>query len=233
MAYIFDSSPVYYFLDRLSQWDYDIPLTTQWSVIIEPEMSNFGSSDQFFQKIGEYTQIDKTGFVIHPNMQKRVLSELTQPVVNGLGLYYAQKVRFPKEEFSVQGVGVDGMGGYLKGVVANDRYEMGARSLNIDFLETNLDFNDALIRPWMIACSYRGLIDLGPQDSLKANIYIYQFTKNIGEDVEKPIRKIHLFQGCVPYNITEDEINYESEQINIKTVNFTYTNYTYKVFSSK
>lgn len=225
------SSVVYRFLDLLGRWDYDIPLTTQWSVCISPEMGDNGNIEGFFQKIGQYTEIDATGFKIDPYIMRRVLSNVTQPVIDGFGLYYAQAVTVPKESFSIESAGIAGMGGFLKGSVGSDRMDSSTRIMSLDLLETNLDFCDSLMKPWIIASSYMGMINLGRDNSLKADIYVEQYTRNNG-DVIKPIRKIHKFSGCMPFDVSENQIKYDEEAVNTKTVSFVYNSYTYKVFSS-
>jgi hypothetical protein len=224
------ASNVYRFLDLLGRWDYDVPLTTQWSVCISPEMGDT-NIEGFFKKIGEYTEIDATDFKIHPHMMRRVMSNVTQPVVDGIGLYYAQSVTVPKESFAVESAGITGMGGFLKGSVGSDRMDSSTRIMSLELLETNLDFCDALMRPWIIACSYMGMINLGRENSLKADIYIEQYTRNNG-DVMKPTRKRHKFSGCMPFDVSENQIKHDEETINTKTVSFIYNSYTYKVFSS-
>ena len=66
----------------------------------------------------------------------------------------------PPETWQPASAGSEGTGGYLKGIVGGDRLDLQSKHLNIDFLETNIDFMDGLIRPWIIAASYKGLINL-------------------------------------------------------------------------
>ena len=91
MAEIKKSSLVQNFLELISQWDYNVPATTQWALAIYPD------SDNLFSIIKDYTQIDVNGFYIPETIQKKLLGEKTQPNIDGLGLYYAQSVKIPKE----------------------------------------------------------------------------------------------------------------------------------------
>ena len=229
MADVNPPSPVTHFLELLSIWDYSLPLTTQWAVIISPEASENGDQNGLFQIIKEYTQVDVTDFYIPLSIQNKLLNGKTQPNIDGLGLYYAQSIRMPKESFSPQFVGVDNMGGFLKGTVGSDRLDMGGRHLNIDFLETNIDFADGLIRPWIIAASYKGLINTGRKNSIKCSIVIQEFTRQKDADNVKPIRKIHTFEGCVPTDVSERILKYDSEEILIKSVGWIYTSYKYQI----
>jgi hypothetical protein len=227
MAEVTDLSPIQHFLARLGEWDYNVPLTTQWTVVIQPDADR-----GLFTIIKDYTQIDVSNFYVPTFVQNRLLNEKTQPKLDGLGLYFAQSVKIPKESFSPASAGIDGTGGYLKGIVGGDRLEMQNRHLTIDFLETNLDFMDGLIRPWIIAASYKGLINLGTTNSIKCSIYITEFTRERVKDLSRPNRKIHRFSGCVPTDITEKSLKYDSEptEAPVGTVNWMFEQYTYELF---
>lgn len=220
------NSPVANFLELLGKWDYNVPLTTQWTVTITPD-----AKTDIFNIISEYTRIDANSFFIPNILQQKLLNDKVQPKFDGVGLYFAQSVHLPPESFTTGGAGIDGMGGYLKGQVGNDRLEMTGRSLKIDFLETNLDFTSGLIRPWIIAASYKGLINLGDSNSIKCGIEVCEYTSsNTFED--KPLRKVHKFIGCVPTSINDKQLKYDSQEISINSVNWIYERYTYDLFSA-
>lgn len=219
------NSPVLNFLYLLGKWDYNVPLTTQWVVSITPD-----AGDNLFSIIEEYTKIDAHNFYIKPSIQAKLLNEQVQPKIDGIGLYFAQSVTLPQESFSTASIGADGMGGYLKGLAANDRLDMGGRNLKIDFLETNLDFVAGLIRPWIITASYKGLINLGVSNSIKCSIEIMEFTNNNSTE-SKPLRKYHKFIGCVPIGINERTLKYDAEEIKTNSVNWVFEKYTYEIGS--
>jgi hypothetical protein len=56
MAEIKKSSLVKNFLELISQWDYNVPVTTQWALAIYPD------ADNLFNIIKDYTQIDVSNF---------------------------------------------------------------------------------------------------------------------------------------------------------------------------
>lgn len=229
MAEVKPPSLVTHFLELLADWDYSLPLTTQWTIAIAPEASENGDPNGLFQIIKEYTQVDVTDFYIPLLIQNKLLNEMTQPNIDGLGLYYAQSVRLPKESFTPNFIGTDNMGGFLKGTVGSDRLDMGGRHLKIDFLETNIDFMDGLIRPWIIAASYRGLLNIGKRRSIKASIIIQEYTRQRSSDDLKPVRKIHTFEGCVPTDVSERTLKYDSEEIIVRSVDWIYTSYKYEI----
>jgi len=211
------------FLDLLgTYWAYNLSLKTQWGIIIQPDSNN-----NLFSIIRDYTDIDINGFYIDPQIQSKLLNEKTQPNIDGLGLYFAQTVKMPKESVTVASMGVEGMGGYLKGVVAGDRLDMQGRHLSIDFLETNLDFTEGLIRPWIITAAYKGLISTR-NDSIKATIIVNEYTRQSSKS-DKPLRIQHTFTGCVPIDLQEKTLKYDTEEVTTNSVTWVYNHYTYKV----
>jgi hypothetical protein len=221
------------FLDLISFWDYDIPLSTQWTVGIVPEASSGGNdASRLFNIIKDYTQIDINNFYISTSIQQKLLGQKTQPNVDGIGLYYAMAAKLPRESFTPSYVGVDGMAGYLKGSVGGDRLDIGGRHLSIDFLETNTDFTDGLIRPWIIAAAYKGLINTGPNNSIKTTIMLREYARSSTSE-KKPIRRTHVFSGCVPIDISEKTLNYSGEDVTTRTVNWIYQAYAFSVGSTQ
>ena len=227
MAEVLDLSPIQYFLSLLGEWDYNVPLTTQWTVAIQPD-----ADKNLFSIIKDYTQVDVSNFYIPTFIQNKLLNNKTQSKLDGLGLYFAQSVKLPKESFSPTSAGTEGIGGYLKGIVGGDRLDMQSRHLTIEFLETNVDFMDGLIRPWIIAASYKGLINLGAQNSIKSSIYITEYTRQRSPDVRKPTRKTHRFSGCVPLDVSEKSLKYDTEpsEAPVSSVTWMFEQYTYELF---
>lgn len=223
MAEVLPKSLVGNFLELLGEWDYNVPLTTQWGVVIQPDAGN-----GLFNIIKKYTELDATGFSVSPTIQQRILGEKSNPKLDELGLYFAQSVTIPKESFNATAIQFENSGGYLNGAVGGERLDLSSKTLGITFLETNLDFGTGLIRPWIIAASYKGLINLGRSNSIKSEITIREFTRsNLSE--KKPLRKYHIFKGCVPIEVNEKELKYDEEEIRIDTVSWLFEEYTYKL----
>jgi hypothetical protein len=223
-------SPTEHFLSNISKWNYNIPQKTQWVVQIEPE-----NKSNFFQTIGSnrYSRLDDNNFIVAQRLQtiqEQLLGGKTQPNTDGLGLFFAQDITVPKEGFTVGNVGIDGMNGYLKGSVGGDRFAFDQKQLKISFLETNLDFVSGLIRPWIITASYRGLINLGLSNSIKADITLVEYTNSTNTE-EKPKRREHLFTGCVPTDITDMELKQSGQDVSIIPVTWTFIKHTYKIFA--
>jgi hypothetical protein len=216
------NSPRNTFLGNLSKWEYDVPYATQWALQIQPDSSNSLLSD-ILQK---YTKIDvDDSFYINSNVISKLLSDRVAGHQDGLGLHFAQTITVPQEGFTPGRAGIEDSGGYLKGVTGGDRMSVGEKTLTIDLLETNLDFIDGIIRPWVIAASYRGLISRSDEPSIKSTILITHYTKG----KSRPVRKIHQFTGCVPFDVTGSTLDYESEKIIKRSVKWLYNHYTYSL----
>jgi len=223
MAEVNAKSLVNNFFELLGEWNYNFPLTTQWAVTIQPDAGN-----NLFSIIRKYTELDVYDFYISSTIQEALLNEKSNPKSDELGLYFAQRIGIPKESFQPSSAGTANMGGYIKGVVGGDRLGLENKLLSIDFLETNIDFGAGLIRPWIIASAYKGMINLGRSNSIKCEITIREFTGN-SKTTRKPLRKYHKFKGCVPVDINEKELKYDAESIRIDTVNWIFEEYTYEI----
>lgn len=215
------SSPRNTFLGNLSQWAYDVPYATQWALQIAP---NAGTST-LLGSLQYYTTIDTSSFQLDSNVQSKLTNSSVMGESDNLGIHFAQNVSLPQDGFTPGRVGIEDSGGYLKGVTGGDRMSIGEKTVTIEFLETNLDFIDGIIRPWVIAAAYTGLIARSDTPSIKCNLMVVQYTKG----ASRPVRKMHQFADCVPYDVAGSTIDYESEKIFKRSVKWIYNTYTYKL----
>ena len=219
-------SPRDYFLDNLSRWEYDIPYATQWAVRITP-VAGIGA---FLSNIGSTINVDHYSFEADSNIMSALFGEQVQGAADGIGLYFAQTLTTPEESFAIDaGSPLDGSGGFLQGIVGGNRSAGATRSINIDFLETNLDFVDGIIRPWIITASYNGLIELDKSQSIKADLEVVQYTKG----ASRPVRKVHSFINCVPFSVQSNSLDYDAERVIKRTVGWIYNHYTYKLMGGE
>lgn len=221
-------SPANRFLDLISKWEYDVPLATQWFVTITPKNPSYFLSklnDKNASGIFKDNGIVLGGSQLNLLLNSTVHKNIEDP--DASGLFFVQNIKLPKEAFSVTAAGIENMGGYLKGAVAGDRLSLTERSINIGFLETNIDFNDGVIRPWIITAGYEGLIAV-KGNSIKADIRVAQYTKARGSE-KKPRRKLFEFFDCVPYSMGESSLDYEGEKIIVNSVDWIFNNYSYAI----
>lgn len=210
-------SPRDYFLRNLSTWEFDIPYHTQWIVRITPR----ADVGQFLDTIGSDISVDTPDFQVNPNVMDILFGDSVNSTLPGIGLYFAQSINTPGEGFNISGGQTNN--GFLAGNMAGNRQGSETRTININFLETNLDFIDGIIRPWVISASYRGLIEASSEVSIKADIDLLQYTKGVG----RPIRKIHRFSSAVPFEVDGLQLDYNDEKVVLRTVGWKYNHYTY------
>lgn len=216
------ASPRDFFLDNLAQWNFGIPLHTQWIVRISPR----ANIENFLTNIRSTITTDHYSFDLNSDIMSLLYGPQVQTPQDGIGLYFAQSITLPQEDLGIVNVGAPGgSGGYLGGPTGGDR--SSGRTINIDFLETNLDFLDGIIRPWIITTSYNGLIELTPQESIKADIEVVQYTR--GET--RPARKVHVFENCVPFSLQSRTLDYEAEKISKNTVGWVFNHYYYRLLT--
>jgi len=223
-----DYSPASRFLELIGKWEYDVPLTTQWFVTITPKNPSYflsklndKNSSGIFKDNGIVLGGKELDLLLNSSVQKNI----TDP--DASGLFFVQSIKMPKESFAISTAGIENMGGYLKGAVGGDRLSLSERTINIGFLETNVDFNDGIIRPWIITAGYEGLIAL-KGSSIKADIRVAQYTKAKGSE-KKPRRKLFEFFDCVPYSMGESSLDYEGEKIITNSVDWVFNNYSYSI----
>lgn len=134
----------------------------------------------------------------------------------------AQKIEFPNDSVSTSYTDNENMGGLIGGYYARQREPYN--SITVNFLQTNKDIIDFIIRPWVLAVSHKGLIEDGEtfiKTDIIANMYS-KFSEN-----NWALRKTVVFEGAVPVTVPGDVLNYESSDNSniIKPCTFTYKRY--------
>lgn len=219
---IMANSPRDTFLGNLSKWEFDVPYATQWAVQIQTD----APLSQFITQLQNYTKIDvDNSFSVRGDIISKLMSKSVMGEQDNLGMHFAQSIDVPQEGFSPGRLGIEDSGGFLKGVLGGDRAGVGEKTLSMNLLETNLDFLDGVIRPWIIAAAYRGLIARSDEYSIKSTVLVTQYTKG----KKRPIRKIHQFSGCVPYDVVGSSLDYDGEKIIKRAVKWVYNHYTFSL----
>ncbi len=209
-------------------WFGDIPLKNQWSIQFAPrdsgDMVSFGNN--IASVLEAYTPTTFPSFTDNMGIFEAVSDNVG-------GMLLAQSVAMPTESFEVSDIGLGNTGGFLQGKVGGKR--SAPSKLSVGFIETNVDIFAHFIKPWMVAASFKGLIeDDGP--NIKCNINIAQYTRlkggyptysPEGGSEEISISKMSTFYNCVPTNVVEDQISYgeiSADEL-IREVDFIYSHY--------
>ncbi len=215
-------------------WSGDIPLKNLWGVYFYPREGN-ASMTNIGENIKDVIADYQPGaFQVETDLIDRFSS-------NEEGYLLAQGVSMPTENVQVNTTDIPGAGGFIQGYYGETRGKYGTNGLSIDFLETNTDIFDFYIRPWIVATSYRGLIEDRSEPDIKCNVSIAQYTRSdafYGDKwgtsqnprrgfVNYGVRKITTFFNCAPTSMAADQMSYgELSESDIKrSVGWTFSHY--------
>ena len=204
-------SPRQHFLDVLEHWETSLPLQSLWMVFFHIPLVVQEAS---LKAWGEH-HINMDWGV---NQARGKLTDGKGNMYTGYGCALAQTVGIPVEQMSIDTTGPNNRG-FLKGPVVQQRQAFAA--LNIEFLETNLSFNDFVLRPWIITASHQGLVARpNPAERITTDMFIVNMAR-AGTNLEwhqgrgdyvntrefQP-RKIWIFKDCIPVNIGQERYSY-------------------------
>jgi hypothetical protein len=106
--------------------------------------------------------------------------------------------------------------------------------LGLEFREHVVSYTDSFLRPWSIACGYKGSINLSPNDDdLKSKITIYQLSlecggKGITDDIQ--VRNSWEFYDCQPHDISGFKLDYKPSSNITRSCKFSYSKMMYKSY---
>ena len=221
---------------KISQdWVNDLPLKFLWAVDFSPRVEgNMSAVGGSVKRIVDSHQ--PGSWVVDANAFERQSDNSLQ-----LGYLLAQSIAFPSEQFSISTESIERSGGYIAGYFGDRRSDYGSQQkIDITFLETNKDIFDYFIKPWIIASSYKGLIE-DDEDDIKCTISVTLFSRArdyytdkwassfnpVRPQVDFTPRKQYIFYDCVPTNIEGDAISYGDLSVSdfTKTVSFVFSYY--------
>lgn len=213
-----------YFLTQMESWFTSIPMATQWIVVIDRYPPALRTS--IIQSL-ERTDGSKKGFNI--DSAANILKSF--PLQKVIGCLFAQGATIPTEQFSPESITIPNNRGFLPGVLGGAR-NAEPPTLVLDFLETNTSFIDFVIRPWVILGSHFGMVarpgdrnGLRDAKNMKVNMTILNYTRTL-QNISMIPRKVWTFYNCMPFNVAEQNFEYETEQKTVYSTRWTYSNYT-------
>ena len=216
-------------------WAGDFPLKFLWTV-------NFSGRGASMSTVGDnVSNIIQTYEGGSFPVKESLIEDYSSPS-NDLGLLLAQNASLPSEQLTIGTEALNNTGGFRAGYFADRRADYGSQNkLDLTFLETNVDLMDYFIKPWIIATSYKGLIEDG-EDDIKCNIDLLLYSRsdeyyndkfNSSNDFNRPLveykaRKMYSFYNSAPFNIEGGQLSYNNElsldELS-KTVSFTFSHY--------
>jgi hypothetical protein len=187
------------FLNYISStWDQTIPLKTLWTLQFTSLPEVIRSVDTILAGT-ERTSTSVAKFPTNKNISDLSYSSFTASTL------LAQKITFPSDSVLINTTRNDNMGGLFGGYYSTQRENYN--SINVDFLETNKDIIDFIMRPWLIAATYKGLIE-DNELSIKTDMIVSLYSK-YDQDTWAG-RKNIKFEGVIPVSTPGDTLNYES-----------------------
>jgi hypothetical protein len=228
---------------KISQdWVNDLPLKFLWTVDFFPrEGGNMSVVGNNVSKIvGDY---QPNSWIVNPNIFEDHSDKSLQ-----LGYLLAQNISLPSEQFAIGTEPLERSGGFVAGYFGGQRSSYGSeQKVDITFLETNKDIFDYFIKPWIVASSYKGLVEDG-EDDIKCTIAVtyYSRAKDYYTDkwrssfdplrprVDFAPRKQYIFYDCVPTNVEGDKMSYGELSIGdlTRTTSFVFSYYNIKDLSN-
>ena len=204
-----------YFLTTMESWVTTIPLRTQFIALFDAFPSSLNSS---VIKSLE----DNRGFNVDPAKTALV----NYPLQGIVGCIFLDGVNVPDDRVQPDVATIDNNRGFIQGTILGNRDAFGNNPLTLQFRETNTSFVDMIMRPWVILAGHRGYIATErPQDSIKCNITILQFSRTY-QNVSQIPRKVWNYYNCVPLSVGTRNLSYDTESVEKYDVPFTYDKYT-------
>jgi len=217
-------SPRDYFLVQMESWFTAIPNSSQWIIVIDNYPIALRTSI-----IQSLERIDgtKKGFDI--DGARGILTSF--PLQKIVGCLFAHQITIPTEQYNVATASIKNNRGFLPGVLGSNR-DTEFPTLVIDFRETNTSFIDFVVRPWVILGSHFGMAArpgdvAGKKDerNMKVNMTLLEYTRTL-HSISMIPRKVFNFYNCVPYQVSEQSLDYSDDKLTTYSTRWTYSNYT-------
>ncbi len=221
------TSPYRYYLDVISNWPTAIAVENQWFVWMD--LRSVGVLKNNLSELVNSYDVGSAGNlgwnVPTSTVNKLISKENQDGVENLIGCVFATSVKIPSERVDIKHTGLS-YGGYQSPATASSRDPY--KELSISFMETNSSFIDFVIRPWIVAVSYFGLIARSPKSEKKvtADYLDVVYIGRTGPYSPSIKRKIIRFFGVVPKSVDGGSNQYASvgASLNI-SVTFAYDYY--------
>ncbi|MDB4396164.1 hypothetical protein N9Z65_00965 [bacterium] len=214
-------------------WIGDIPLKNLWGISISNR--DTGTTADIGRNIQDILNEYQPGaYSVEPDLIEKFTSSTA-------GFLLAQNIAMPKEGMGVNTAdSIGNAGGFISGYIGSKRDTYGGSNIiDIEFLETNTDIFDFFIKPWIVATSFKGLIEDGSLD-IKCNIDVMQYTRSDDSYKNKDnnqllqagasdykLRKLTKFKNCAPIRVASDQMSYGqlSERDITRPVGWTFSHY--------
>ena len=209
-----------FFLAQMESWFTTIPLRTQWMLLIQ-------GYPQLLQTQVIQSLEDRQGNINNFDISQAVSILKSYPLNKVIGCVFAQGVNIPSAQnlaVSKNKIFGDKQRGFIPGQVSEGKNTFD--NLTIQFRETNTSFADFVVRPWSMLSSHFGFVARPPGDfrDMSTTISILQFTRSYQKLSQIP-RKIWTFYNCFPISVSNQNLTYDTEGMEMNTTQWSYSNY--------
>jgi len=210
-------SPRETYLALLDEWEYNLALNSQWVLIIH-DLPRIQSIVQKVQPLESWT--NNIDWSINPAIYEKLTNEQVQ-TTEDMGCFFVSNIVVPGESYNQEEATIPNSGGNINAGVAGKRASFSGKRIATSFRETNLDFVETVLRPWVIACSHIGFFAFqSAADSVKIprmqliNFSRFRHTPVAPYDREtfRPIRKTYNFYNVAPIEIDTKTYDYTEDQ---------------------
>lgn len=208
-----------YFLATMESWVTALPLRTQYIALIDTYPA--GINTNLIQSL-EPINGDKKNFDV--SRARKIMA--SYPLNGVVGCIFLQGMQIPTENLNSGSAPIQNNKGFIQGSILEGREAFSSNTLTLQFRETNLSFVDFVIRPWLLLASHAGYVARPRNDPkyCKANITLIQYTRSYQKVSQVP-RKVWQFYNCVPLNLSNRDLSYDTEQMDAYNVTFLYDTY--------
>lgn len=209
-----------FFLTQMESWFTTIPLRTQWMLLIQ-------GYPQLLQTQVIQSLEDRQGNINNFDISQAVSILKSYPLNKVIGCVFAQGVNIPSAQrlsVSKNKIFGDKQRGFIPGQVSEGKNTFD--NLTIQFRETNTSFADFVVRPWSMLSSHFGFVSrpAGDLRDVSTTISILQFTRSYQKLSQIP-RKIWTFYNCFPISVSNQNLTYDTEGMEMNTTEWSYSNY--------
>jgi len=209
-----------FFLTQMESWFTSIPLRTQWMLLIQ-------GYPQLLQTQVVQSLEDRQGNVNNFDISQAVNILKSYPLNKVIGCVFAQGVNIPSAQnlsVSKNKIFGDKQRGFIPGQVSEGKNTFD--NLTIQFRETNTSFADFVVRPWSMLSSHFGFVarPAGDYRDMSTTISILHFTRSYQKLSQIP-RKIWTFYNCFPISVSNQNLTYDTESMEMNTTQWSYSNY--------
>jgi hypothetical protein len=220
------TSPYQYYLEVISKWPTAIAPESQWFMYFDIQTVGTlkNNVSELLKTYDSGSSTDTVWNIPQSTISKLISRENQYTAESLIGCVFAREARVPSDGLTAGNIGLD-YGGYQAPATAGKRDQYG--KLHIVFTETNSSFIDFVIRPWIIATSYFGLIARNPnsQKNVKCNYVDVVYLAKTGSFNPSIPRKVVRFFGVAPVKMSSVTNTYASEGLQYNGVDFVYDSY--------